>query len=316
MHSRLVVVLAVAAAAMAPGYAQATGMFCHPGENWHTIDQGTVDGEGWSLANLTKPEGGQMRIVWRFVDFDDGPATAGFVYGQEPEHIDAEATVYTDDHERHVSTRGEAAGFQVDEEVSAGRGPALGGGTVVASLTLGPTFVDQDLHILQYVAGEDHDGHRIEWTVEGDSCLVDTDPPVSVAAGDNAVLLTPDDLDGTLNAEVRAYVPLLPANGAVALHEARAEAAVDGIPYLNTWWANRAGSIDMDGPGGLTMADVTCFDYGDSHHCRDWGAHGTDTLLPGTYEFTASGFTDPQDPTRSTHGPYITLLGTQLPGGD
>lgn len=294
-----------------------TGMFCHPGENWHQIAGGTIGQAGWSVANITKPEGGAMRITWTLVDFDDGPATAGIIYGQEPEVIDGQAFFYTDEHEQHAQLRADTNGFEIDRKVSAGRLGSIGDPTTVASLTLGPTVQDDDLHILQYAAGEDHDGHEVRWEVLLDDCASDPSPPVHVSQDDEATFLTPDDLHGTLNAQLRVHAPGVPTNGAVALMEASATAQASDVPYVNTWWSNDAGNVQLDGPDDLTMDDISCFDFGDKTLCRGWGQHAISTLVPGPYQFSVTGFTDPlQNPTGSTQGPYITLLSTQLPGGE
>lgn len=315
-EAKVSLAIAMVLVSAGPVTAESTGMFCQPGEGWTTVTDGDLKTDGWSVVNFTKPSGGELRVVWELDDFDDGPATAGMIFGNEPESIDGQAFLWTDDHEQHAEIQVQEAGLAIDRKVSAGRlGLGVGQGGE-ASKTLGPTVEKSDLHIFQYTAGTDADGWNLSWRIEVDQCLADEEIPWSLTRGSDIEFLTPDDFGGGVNVQARAHAPVVPSNGAVALVDTHAVADVGGTPYLNTWWANDAGGLELDGPDGLTLAEVPCFDSGDDTLCRGWGEHSRETLTPGTYRFTAEGFTDPtQDPDGETQGPYITLASTELPGG-
>ncbi len=291
-------------------------MFCEPGSDWRPVVSGETVEEGWSVVNFTKPEGGELQVQWTLSGFDEGPAHAGVIFGTQAEWMDYHVFRYVDHHEQHARVQADSSGLEVDERITAGH-TALGSSSpLVASLTMGPTFQSNELHIFQYAAGAEDADRTVEWEILADGCIDAQDVKWVEAQGGDVQFLTAEDLHGTLNAEVRLHAPLVPHNGAVALLEAEASTVVEGTPYINTWWGSDAGGLSLEGPNGVTDNDLLCFNPSSYTLCRAWGEYALTTLEPGAYTFEATGFTDPtQDPTQTTQGPYITLIPTELPKG-
>lgn len=318
MHARFVIAIAVATAAMAPGYAQATGMFCEPGKEWTTVDSGTITNDGWSVVNFTKPEGGQMKVTWTYEDFDDGPATAGLWITTTPAWISPNLLerLYTSVHDQHASITADTSLAKAHEAIhlASVQGPFAQG--LEATATLDAAFEDDSVYVGQYAAGQDADGWHVRWQIQTDNCLP-ASPTMASASGDEIRFLTADDFHGTLNAHARAGIEApLGFNGATLLANTNTSAHVAGTPFLDIWWPNEAGDLSMHGPADTTLDTLLCTGQ-DATHCAGWGRFpgGADEpLTAGTYGFQATGFTDPtQQPAGATQGPYVTLVPTILP---
>lgn len=328
MKAGYIAVALLVSAGLVSTFAGGTGRYCVPGDEWHEVRSGEITREGWSVVNFSKPEGGEMKVRWTFENFDGGPAAAGAWFGFGPEDMAAGATLHTSRHAEKVRVQSDAADDR-SVEVSTGHINSTGSSTLNFRILFPPAFEDEDLHIFQYAAGEGPPDRKVTWTLYADSCLPDPQPPAGVASGGEATLVSTDDMEGTLSARADVYAPLMPFDGAAALVDASATTEATDVPYIETYWGNDAGEIEMEGPQQLTEDDLTCLDWGDDTHCFSWGAYAgyiddNVSLLPGTYRYDVNGFTDPtQEADRfdgSTVGPHIVAVSTRLPswtdGGD
>lgn len=339
MRFKLFISLTIATAATVPGFASATGMFCDPGQDWTTVDSGTIEGQGWGVVNFTKPEGGEMRAVWTLEDFEDGPALAGTWFGVHPEDIQTGAR-------HHVTPGGMDASARIESEVYEGGHdfsvdplePAASSSKRV-TLTLAAGASGESLHLIHFIArnasspndvrlspvpgiGNSADPPHLSWSLQVDNCLEGKSPMVLDEQGEGATFLSPRDFEGPASANARAADRLAPAAGGSALIEAKAQAVVGGTPFLDLVWVNHGGEIVMDGPSNLTLRDLWCTQHDGETFCQGWGRETVpwseaQALLPGEYNFEATGLTDPtQNPGESTAGPYIALVPTHLPPTD
>lgn len=295
---------------------QAEGMFCEPGQTWTTVDSGMITGDGWSVVNFTKPEGGQMKITWTYEDFDDGPATAGFWFATDPSTVVAGGSLHTSDQATGIDARTQAAGIDKDQRLTFHHDQVTSGYAGQAEAILGAALEDENLHILQYAAGEDRDGWTLSWELSHGNCLNQT-PATGVASGPNATLLTQEDLNGTLATEATASsTPARGPDGARAFVDATATRTIDGVPFIDLYWYNHAGEIQLHGPHDVSREGANCYDREWYTWCLAWGSWadpGTH-FEPGTYSVDVTGFTDPtQEPTGPTRGPYMLFVPTQLP---
>lgn len=315
MRTQLTIMLVLVVAGGSSAPAASTGMFCQSGEEWYEVASGELNSPGWSVVNFTKPEGGAMKVVWTLDDFDSGPTSILFGFGKEPGFVAGGAFIHRDDTTHHLQLDVNTSGVEMDQGVSLGRAPVGQETSGTSAITFGPTYEDNDTHIIQYAAGDDPDGWSLEWKLFVDNCLGDVTPSHVVSEGSSAELLSAEDMNGQVNIHGSAYAPGVPHDQPVFLVDNHVERQVHDQPFVTVWWQGHSGGIEMDGPGSLDLRDLSCFERSWNTWCFGWGDGYWWDLTPGSYSFTIDGFTDPtKEPTRESQGPYITVASTTFPG--